>query len=242
MACNVEEVLKEVQDRLDNSKKGSDEYNQLLAVKSQLRTIKTISSRTNDVENTTETVNSEVTRNTAVVNDIEKSNTLSNNKKILDKLAKIDGSKISETEGLWVMRNGNPNFGNPFYTVEPKNKLPGDIKVKDNDTASVMYYDWLKNNIVPDGANKKALDDRREVILNNLDKVRTADKLRYAGTAKGNSINHVKALLAVAEELNKSPINTKTMKTDTVQDLENVVNETPLDKVQEMLECKAKGH
>lgn len=57
------------------------------------------------------------------------------------------------------MRNGNPNFGNPFYTVEPKNKLPGDIKVedKDNGTASVMYYNWLKNNIVPDGANKKHL-------------------------------------------------------------------------------------
>ena len=201
MACNVEEVLKEVQDRLDKSKKGSEEYDQLLAVKSQLRMIKAVSS--------------EVTRNTTIVNDIEKSNTLSNNKKILDKLAKIDGSKISETEGLWVMRNGNPNFGNPFYTVEPKNKLPGDIKVKDNDTASVMYYDWLKNNIVPNGANKKALDARREVILNNLDKVRTADKLRYAGTAKGKSVNHVKALLAVAEELSKSSINTKTMKIDT---------------------------
>lgn len=368
MACNVEEVLKEVQDRLDNSKKGSEEYNQLLAVKNQLKIIKTISSRTTDVENTIKNASAPETLNinygtnenktlsnlayrpftymnktfesvehayqtyksgtfdektysdsrwkkvrqgdTIKVAGVKGTKTIDNwniklmskliresfkqnpkavsilldteNKKLvhnqgdavwkirfpelltkereyfselknssgdktgtemkLDKLAKIDGSKISETEGLWVMRNGNPNFGNPFYTVEPKNKLPGDIKVKDNDTASVMYYDWLKNNIVPDGANKKALDDRREVILNNLDKVRTADKLRYAGTAKRKSINHVKALLAVAEELNKSSINTKTMKTDTVEDLENVVNETPLNKVQEMLECKAKGH
>lgn len=47
-------------------------------------------------------------------------------------------------------------------------------------------------------------------------------------------------MLVVAEELSKSSINTKTMKTDTVQDLENVVNETPLDKVQEMLEWEGR--
>ena len=50
MACNVEEVLKEVQDRLDNSKKGSEEYDQLLAVKSQLGMIKAVSSGVENLE------------------------------------------------------------------------------------------------------------------------------------------------------------------------------------------------
>lgn len=349
MACNVEEVLKEVQDRLDKSKKGSEEYNQLLAVKSQLKIIKTVSSKTVDIENTIKDIsvpealninygtneNKELSNlayrpftymdkvfesvehayqtyksgtfdektysdsrwkkvrqgDTIKVAGVKGTKTIDNwniklmskliresfkqnpeavsilldteNKKlahnqgdavwkirfpelltkereyfsklknssgnktgtemILDQLAKIDGSKISETEGLWVMRNGNPNFGNPFYTVEPKNKLPGDIKVKDNDTASVMYYDWLKNNTVPNGANKKALDSRREVILSNLDKVRTADKLRYAGTAKGSNVNHVKALLAVAEELDKNSINTKTVNVEVLAKAEKTL-------------------
>ena len=52
MACNVEEVLKEVQDRLDKSKKGSEEYDQLLAVKSQLRMVKAVSSEVENVKNT----------------------------------------------------------------------------------------------------------------------------------------------------------------------------------------------
>ena len=52
MACNVEEVLKEVQDKLDKSKKGSEEYDQLLAVKSQLRMVKAVSSEVENVKNT----------------------------------------------------------------------------------------------------------------------------------------------------------------------------------------------
>lgn len=50
MACNVEEVLKEVQDKLDKSNKGSEEYSQLLAVKSQLRMIKAVSSSIENIK------------------------------------------------------------------------------------------------------------------------------------------------------------------------------------------------
>ena len=64
MACNVEEVLKEVQDKLDKSKKGSEEYDQLLAVKSQLRMIKAVSS---GVEN----IISKETANELITYDIE---------------------------------------------------------------------------------------------------------------------------------------------------------------------------
>jgi len=133
-------------------------------------------------------------------------------KDILDILNKIVITRIDPDEGLWVMRNGKPiNFGNPFVTKENYVKKPEDYYVGGNNAASIAYYKWLKYNILPDGYNRdyKVLEKRRNVILNNLDIINNASKLRYSGTAKGEQINHVTALIAIAEDFKNKDINTK---------------------------------
>ncbi|RLC26921.1 MAG: hypothetical protein DRH37_11320, partial [Deltaproteobacteria bacterium] len=136
---------------------------------------------------------------------------------LLDRLATVDTSRVVAPKtkaekaagekdpagSEWVMRNGNPNFGNPFYTVAPNNKKPGDMKVADDGSATEAYWNWLMNDVVPAGADKAALDTRRKVILDNLDKIRNAKALLYAGTAKDKDVSHVNALIDISENYGK---------------------------------------
>ena len=109
------------------------------------------------------------------------------------------------------MRNGGPDFGNPFYVgKEPANKKVGDIKVPNNDVATILYWMWLKSGLTPAKASDAeitALDERREELISNLDKVRSADKLKYYGTAKGKKLNHVKALIDISKMSQAGPDN-----------------------------------
>ena len=121
---------------------------------------------------------------------------------LLKELENVDTSRLSATEGLWVMRNGTPDFGNPFVTSETYIKEPHQFYIGSNENASIAYYKWLKYNETPEGYNrdKTLLDKKRITILDNLSKVRNADKLRYSGTAKNSAVSHVNALIKVSEE------------------------------------------
>lgn len=238
MACNVEKVLKEVQDRLDNSKKGSEEYNQLLAVKSQLKIIKTISSRTTDVENTTKNASAPETLNI---------NYGTNENKTLSNLAYRPFTymnKVFESVEHAYQTYKSGTFDEKTYSDSRWKKVrQGDtIKVAgvkgtktiDNWNIKLMsklIRESFKQN--PKAVNALLSTENKKLVHNQGDavwKIRFPELLtkerEYFSKFKDSSDN-------------KSSIK---MKTDTVQDLENVVNETPLDKVQEMLECKAKGH
>ncbi|MCK5848777.1 MAG: DUF1768 domain-containing protein, partial [Caldisericia bacterium] len=98
--------------------------------------------------------------------------------KIIDLLHATDISRVSKTSSeVWVMRNRQKgtNFGNPFYVTDDiKNPKPGDMKVDGSDNATLMYYKWITENILPDGADKEALDKRRNAIIKGLDEIKNA--------------------------------------------------------------------
>ena len=99
------------------------------------------------------------------------------------------------------------NFGNPFATAKLTDDAKGNYPVDQYfpglaaGQAAQMYLDWLLKGTVPEGykKDKALLERRRQFILNNLEQVRKAKKVYYAGTAKDSlEQSHVYALLLVA--------------------------------------------
>lgn len=116
--------------------------------------------------------------------------------------------RVTEKMANFVERLGLDavkNFGNPFMLSALKdsnNKIDRAI-AKPNGEASEMFYNWLKDGTIPatyDG-DLDALAKRREFILQNLGKVNNAKAIHYKGTAKGDDVNHAKALSLLAKQV-----------------------------------------
>ena len=112
------------------------------------------------------------------------------------------------------------NFGNPFMLSALKdsnNKIDRAI-AKQNGEASEMFYNWLKDGTIPatyDG-DLDALAKRREFILQNLGKVNKAKAIHYKGTAKGDDVNHAKALSLLAKQVADGEVVIADVNTDDV--------------------------
>ena len=112
------------------------------------------------------------------------------------------------------------NFGNPFMLSALKdnnNKIDRAI-AKQNGEASEMFYNWLKDGTIPatyDG-DLDALAKRREFILQNLGKVNKAKAVHYKGTAKGDDVNHAKALSLLAKQVADGEVLIADVNTDDV--------------------------
>ena len=114
------------------------------------------------------------------------------------------GQRVSEKQAKTMSGYTTiDNFGNPFLTGDYGNvKMESATADKDSELATAHYYDWLVNNKIPINytGDTKQLDIRRNWILNHLDKVNNADRIMYKGTAAGKKINHVTALIKIAED------------------------------------------
>jgi len=94
------------------------------------------------------------------------------------------------------------NFGNPFVVKGVAAKGIDMAVAKDAVEASLMYYKWIDKNIIPKGYDTelvKQLNERREFVVNNLDRVNTADALVY-WRVPDNKVTHVDALVAIAKK------------------------------------------
>lgn len=131
----------------------------------------------------------------------------------LSELNAEDVKKVSK--GIYAMRGDRPaeGFGNPFVTRT--NLVSGDdtIFVGSNDKVSYEYFMWLTddNYKYPEGtseATKNVLDKRKKWVRNNAKLKELAEDtvdiyIQYSGTGRGESVNHVKALIAAARVLVK---------------------------------------
>jgi len=96
------------------------------------------------------------------------------------------------------------NFGNPFVVNGKKDEnVAMNVEMGTAEEVSIMFYDWLKNSVVPEAYPKKQLSNlasRRYFILDNIDKIKNAKELWY-WRAPDKYITHVDALVAIAEKL-----------------------------------------
>ena len=102
----------------------------------------------------------------------------------------------------WKLTN---SFGNPFMLRGQENAVDK-ITTATNGVASVLYYNWLTEGIVPEGykGDKNLLEKRREWVLKNLHRIRNAKALKYVGTGVNDDVNHVKVLVNLASNGIKS--------------------------------------
>jgi hypothetical protein len=137
--------------------------------------------------------------------------------------------RVSKSQAQYMKNGMNEveNFGNPFTVDDKLNENAMDFTVGGNGKATVAYYEWLKSNKKPEGynGNEKLLDKRRKWILDNLDMVRNATKLHYAGTAKDQKVSHVNALIKIAEDTAKKPKKVQDSKFNPEKTLEEQVKE-----------------
>jgi len=134
---------------------------------------------------------------------------------IVKAIEEVDDSKIvkEKTKGsLWVMRSKfDPDFGNPFLSKPSKDPKASDFVLPKatNKDLTLAFYNWLENSDnVPAGVSAKtreALNTKRNIIINNMDKVLNSESLVYNSTGANESINPAKVLILFSEITGKSP-------------------------------------
>jgi len=213
MECGLTEFIYKLTEKLNDkglSKAAKKEVEKFISELNELIPKKTVSK--NKQNNSTTISSSSINK--------QIKNTLLEAKKITKVKQKIAGAPWElPKDAVWVTRvtpaqltpltkagmefSLIENFGNPFVvTGKPDKNVAMNVEMGGPEEVSIMFYNWLKNGVIPEKYPKEQLanlESRRNFILSNIAKIKNAKTLWY-WRAPDNKITHVDALAAIAED------------------------------------------